>query len=246
MAARRFGASVRIEDPTHATPVDIDYRNADLDAAMFKLTATIASTLDVAHDMVGDRGRPVGRSRREYKLSHDAAEAALRVMVAEGRLAMSYGAGAPKRYLEKLEQSRAALAEVNDERAALDAEYDRRPWKRYILVAGGHLHSGYWCLGGTIRPTTVRNWWPDLSGMDFDAAMKNLGDHAHTLCTHCFPNAPVLPAPVDDKCPGSRQSGKPGTWVRSYPNGTAECTACGKRQTLTPNRNIRAHKPPTK
>lgn len=244
MATRRFGTSVRIEDPTRATPVDIDYRCADLDAAEFRQVSKIRVLLGDAHAVVGDRGRHVSRSRKEYKLTDDAAETELRAMVAERRTSPEYGPGVPKRIAESLDTARAALAAAQEERAALDVEYDRRPWKRYILVSGGHLHSGYWCVGGTIYPTTVRNWWPDLSGKDFDAAMRELGEHAHTLCTHCFPNAPVLPKPEDNMCPGSRKSGVPGTWKHQYPNGTAVCTGCDERKTLTPNRNVRAHKVP--
>src|SRR4029077_18387913 len=96
------------------------------------------------------------------------------------------------------------------EAATLDAEYDSRPWTRYIAVMGGHIHSGYWCAGGTIRRTTIRQWAPLLSGKTAGDAVAELGE---ALCTHCYPSAPVAwtagrvteqkpapaPKPVDPK-----------------------------------------------
>ena len=61
-------------------------------------------------------------------------------------------------------------------------------WSRFYLVTnvGGHIHSSTGC--STCRPTTEFQFCPQLSGLDQDAAVAELGP---VLCSVCFPDAPV-------------------------------------------------------
>jgi hypothetical protein len=79
--------------------------------------------------------------------------------------------------------------EVNAEAIeALHAEYARRPWNRYFLVDGGHLHydaSNYRC---SRTPSTSNYLIAELSGLTSDEAIEIAGER---VCTTCFPQAPV-------------------------------------------------------
>lgn len=61
-------------------------------------------------------------------------------------------------------------------------------WSRFFLVtsSAGHVHSSMHC--STCRPETRFGWLPELSGQSEAEAVKDLGP---TLCTVCFPTAPV-------------------------------------------------------
>lgn len=74
----------------------------------------------------------------------------------------------------------------------LAGEFIRRGgWPRYFLVtsSAGHIHSGTSCQ--TCRPTTTYGWMPKMSGMTEEEAIAHLGRHAESLCSVCFPSAPV-------------------------------------------------------
>lgn len=83
------------------------------------------------------------------------------------------------------------VADLRAEAAPYEAEYRRRPWRRYFLVlnSNGHVHRGMDC--GTCYPTTEYGWLPELSGCDEAAMVDEFGEKA---CTVCFPDAPALPA----------------------------------------------------
>lgn len=73
-----------------------------------------------------------------------------------------------------------------DERHALEAEYDRRPWTRAYVVPGGHVHADYHCR--TLRPDTRRYLAAQVSGLDEEQVVAAAGERA---CTVCYPSAPV-------------------------------------------------------
>jgi hypothetical protein len=121
--------------------------------------------------------------------------------------------------------------------APLRAEYARRPWLRYFLVPGGHVHRGMSC--STCYPTTHYGWLPELSGCDEAAMVEVYGTAA---CTICFPDAPTLPgwlaaekrnaaeaaAKAAKTCPGS---GRPAVGGRRYQS----CPECQTAQFVTAN-----------
>lgn len=73
----------------------------------------------------------------------------------------------------------------------LEAEYQRRPWSRYFLVVSspGHIHSSTRCQ--TCRITTAFGWMPEKSGQSQAEAIAGMGPYAESLCSVCFPDAPV-------------------------------------------------------
>jgi hypothetical protein len=73
-----------------------------------------------------------------------------------------------------------------DERRALEAEYDRRPWARAYVVPGGHVHADYHCH--TLYPETQRYLAAPVSGFDESQVVAAAGERA---CTVCYPAAPV-------------------------------------------------------
>lgn len=86
-----------------------------------------------------------------------------------------------------------------DERAALmaqvyllEAEYNRRGgWSRFFLVTSsqGHIHSTTACSTcHTYRSSASFGWLPEVSGK---TEAEAVAAHGETLCSVCFPSAPV-------------------------------------------------------
>jgi predicted RNA-binding Zn-ribbon protein involved in translation (DUF1610 family) len=57
-------------------------------------------------------------------------------------------------------------------------------WNRFFLVQ--HIHNSMHC--SSFRPTTRVGWLPDVSGL---TEAEAVAEHGATLCTICFPSAPV-------------------------------------------------------
>lgn len=72
-------------------------------------------------------------------------------------------------------------------------EEDYTGWSRYFLVvsSAGHVHSSTHC--STCKVTTAYAPVPSLSGSTEAEAVETLGE---TLCTVCFPSAPVKPSKI--------------------------------------------------
>lgn len=137
------------------------------------------------------------------------------------------------------------LSAVTEQFERINAEYERRPWRRYVGVPGGHIHSGIWCAGGTIKPRTLRAWAPLLSGQSVEQAIAALQT---TMCTHCFPSAPVVDTlTAGGWCAGSGQSydpEKPNRMRYAYGK-TGHCRVCGSNETVSSLGNVKKHKAPT-
>jgi hypothetical protein len=131
-------------------------------------------------------------------------------------------------------------AEHKEEEDALNAEFRLRGgWTRYYLVAGGHFHRSTHC--STCRWSTRLGWVPEMSDKDEAVAIEKFG---HLICTVCFPDAPLIDAPIDPSV--CEHSGK---YVRECPKygmspaqkmNTCEC---GNHSQLTAGGKIRKHKP---
>lgn len=229
---------------TTATPREIDTKLAELYGARAQHWDSVDKALETIHRKIGDP-----KTRRGYSLSHQQARADAAQALEDGTVG--------RFHRDVLTNALAALAEheaqvdaLNAEIAPLDAEYDRRRWTRYVVVIanGGHIHSGTRCQGGTIRPTTKVTWQPALSGKSVANAVDQLGP---TLCTLCFPSAPVkwtqgtpeAQAKADGTCTGSGKGYEPGTWKRNGPNGygTATCTGCNTTRATTPAHRVKKH-----
>lgn len=225
-----------------ATPREIDTRAAELDGHYATLRALVAKNLDTIHTSVERRPLRTGRgSRKEWNLTPAEAVDAARAMVERG---VKPGELNPARALAALAEVEAELRDNLAEANAIEAEYARRPWTRFVSVAGGHVHSGIWCAGGTIRPDTVRNWAPQLSGLAVAEAVAQLGP---LLCTHCFPSAPVewkAGAKTEaEYCDGSGRSPVRGTFRPRGATGWGACPSCKAKPVTTTRGVLRKHKP---
>tara|TARA_Y100000310_G_scaffold310554_1_gene355928 strand:- start:109 stop:789 length:681 start_codon:yes stop_codon:yes gene_type:complete len=75
-----------------------------------------------------------------------------------------------------------------------NAENEYDGWSRFFAVAGGHIHSSMNCstcnrvTSQSGQTFTAFAWLPTLSGLTTADA---IAAHGHTLCSVCFPNAPV-------------------------------------------------------
>ena len=234
-------------DLTTATPPTIDTELARLHGDVAAAAATVDAAIESLHRYAGHRAYYEARGRRTF--AESGADA-----VAWGRANLdtipSYDRRNLERTLASLDAARAAAATAKDAMVPLDGEYARRPWSRFFLVPGGHIHASAACH--TFRWTTQVGWLPDLSGLtEADAVAA----HGTILCTHCFPSAPVewttgLTVPADPStCPGSGKDATAATDVRSgyYSGNGGTCPDCETWQTITSNGygKIRKHKTPT-
>ena len=87
---------------------------------------------------------------------------------------------------ERLDEATIAVEEARE--AVIAHEENYTGWSRFFLVtsSAGHVHSSMHC--STCTPTTTFAPVVALSGQDEAAAVEMLGS---TLCTVCFPSAPV-------------------------------------------------------
>jgi hypothetical protein len=230
-----------------ATPREID----TVLAALYELEARELGCIESAKDgvqrSIGQRKMWQGR-RQYYPMPFDEALALAEAAVASSDYVEQPRNGVldVKGALAYLADHVDALAEINAAQAPLHAEYARRPWSRFFWVQnnGGHVHSSMSCSTcNKGHYATSFGWNPDLSGLDETAAVAKLGP---SLCTICFPSAPVEHTMGVDKghCAGSKESPVEGTRKRYGRNYYGECTGCHEMQTLTSTYAVRAHKPP--
>lgn len=109
-------------------------------------------------------------------------------------------------------------------------------WNRFFLVQ--HIHNTAHC--SSFRPTTRVGWLPDVSGL---TEAEAVAEHGATLCTICFPSAPVelTTAKVDDKvCTGTRDYSQPSR-TGYYRGNWATCSDCGQQIALTSTGKLRKH-----
>jgi hypothetical protein len=131
----------------------------------------------------------------------------------------------------------------------LSNEYNRRPWRRWYWVPGGHAHDGgerddNRCR--TLYQSTVTNLDPRLSGSDLAAAVTRYGWH---VCTVCAPDAPMQPGYRTAGTRLAEQAAQDGTclnitptWKEGRRGRYAVCASCGETYvTVTSLGRIRKH-----
>jgi hypothetical protein len=230
-----------ITDPTTATPVDIDTALAGLDHTLPGLHQGVRIALERVHQAAGDtKQRRLVHKNEQWVMAHEQAEATCRERRNSGDVTAT----------QALVGLATAFLAVNLNRAEfdrLDAEFTRRGgWTRFVQCV--HIHSGYHCVGGTLDRAEYRSerfWRPEFSGMDEATAIATLQQAAETLCSHCFPSAPVMDKPVDpDMCTGSgkgvRFAGNERGLQRAYGK-CAVCPDCKQVQTVTAGLNYKTH-----
>jgi hypothetical protein len=254
-----------------STPREIDERLAELYQTGNTLSARIASLQDYVKSMAGAEYYYRGRQRVTNMTFPEARE----ILVAElanhpddeygyGRLSTSRSSsvGQARKTLADIETIGAQLAEVIQESSQLGKLYTG--WSRFFVVtsSNGHIHSSMHCQ--TCRPTTTFGWLPSLSDKSEAEAIEHFGPAAESLCSVCFPDAPVAnkdqnltksqveallagktPEAKKVSCPGSGQRMvEPSRTGYAYGNwGT--CPHCGEHVALTTPHGptIRKHSP---
>lgn len=198
------------------TPVEVDTEIAALDRQILDLRSQVQARGNMVRSAAGmrDYDRKTGRYINTGTWAEAKAEVARRIELGEADAAANANRGESDRWtstpdaisIYKAEQplrfvaeADALIAEIDrlatDERAPLHHEYASRPWSRFYLVtsSAGHVHSSTNCQ--TCRWSTAFGWVPELSGMTEAEAMDALdamsGASRETLCSVCFPNAPV-------------------------------------------------------
>jgi hypothetical protein len=171
---------------------------------------------------------------------------ALRNRVENGTVSLSHAHLAPRTMASYDETDRQANANRRQfER--LDAEHGRRPWSRFVIVR--HVHSGPHCVGRTLdrgKYRSERGWLPEYSGRSETEAIAELAERAHILCTHCFPDAPVVKPTVDPTTCTSQTYDRTRLVRRGCASGNgAFCAECGGWAGFTSAGNMRKHKRPT-
>jgi hypothetical protein len=143
-------------------------------------------------------------------------------------------------YSAQIEEIRAEAAPLRDAAIKMDKDL-YEGWSRFFLVK--HIHSNQRC--SSFRPTTRVGWLPNVSGLTEVEAVK---EHGETLCTICFPSAPVelTTKAVDPSlCSGSGKyhstehlTGR----ETSYYSPAGYCPDCLRWNTLTKTGVMRKHK----
>lgn len=233
-------------DLSAATPREIDTVLAALYELEGRTLAYLLGARDSVHRSLGQRPQWYGRQQR-YAMPFDEALALAEATVRDP----DYTAipNSPRDVLGALRylaEQTAALAEIDAAQAPLHEEYARRPWSRFFWVkaSGGHCHSSMACSTcNKMGKRTDFGWNPELSGKTEAEAVAKLGP---SLCTVCFPSAPVewTIGKQVEHCSGSRKAPVAGTVNRRYRTAFGQCTGCGQNQNLTQYGEIKAHKPP--
>ncbi|MGO2933131.1 hypothetical protein [Microbacterium sp.] len=164
-----------------ATPTEIDTLLAELYRRQGASDAAIAQSRRAIYRALGNR---LASSRQRITLT-DADVAAFRARIEGDQMFR----GRHLHALEAFDKATAALADVVAEAAPLHAEYDRRPWSRFFLVPGGHIHSSMHCSTCNRNgKATAFAWLPEVSGQ---TEAEAVAAHGSVLCTSCYPSAPL-------------------------------------------------------
>lgn len=146
-----------------------------------------------------------------------------------------------ERELAKVKQNYKNIVRLERVLEEKDSYYDG--WNRYFFVPGGHIHSSRSCSTcnkSPLRPTRF-SWLPEISGKSIEDAIKA---YDSTLCTVCYPDAPVkfLEKKVDETiCAGSgtrNYTQKRPNYISRYES----CNVCNKKVAITPSDLLRKHK----
>jgi hypothetical protein len=196
-----------IENLTTATPTEIDTAIAALHHSLAKADHKRTSSIGYLHDIAKTRKyRPSTWTNRKSGYDYTATDAEAIAILTDAIEAADAGTytgpistydlkyGSAKKHLEAIPALEAEIAKIKTEINRLEGEWSARPWSRFFLVTSstGHIHSSMGC--STCRITTTYGWLPEMSGKSEADAMEHLdtiGAGRSTLCSVCFPDAPV-------------------------------------------------------
>lgn len=233
---------------TATTPVEIDTILADIYS---RRGAALAALEGAKRGISRGLGRRITGTQRRVILTDDDLQT-FRARVADD----AQFAYRESHYLQAYDKTAASLQQLSVEEKPLHDEYTRRPWSRFFLVSGGHIHSSMSCSTCNRNgKATVFSWLPDLSGLTEEEAVAA---HGAILCTACYPLAPLAWTDFYDKeaerkaatyCAGSGTTEwKDGKVRNGFISGNGGyCGHCGGWAGTTSrySRTIRKHKPST-
>lgn len=226
-----------ITNPAIATCKEIDSRLALLTVRLAKATRVIDQQLDKARRAQGERPSRT----TTWRTTNEETRARLVMYAKDADPRDRWSIYDPATILKTLIVAEQATIEINTEMAALESEYDRRPWSRFFLVTSshGHIHATRAC--STCRPTTEFAWLPELSG---ETEADAVAAHGPMLCSICFPAAPVEWTRGQQRTHCTGTTPEPGT-IRTWARGRfADCPHCGKTVDLKTNGEFKKHQPP--
>ncbi|MGW9069241.1 hypothetical protein ACWGQT_07325 [Streptomyces yangpuensis] len=256
MTTKRTMADVQAATPetlASMTPVQVDELFAALYEEYARLNRLTDSSWDGLYRAVGEK--KVSRyNEMTWPYGRDELETKARKILEDGT--------GVDLYRDTVTQALARLDGFGEETRALNqgprktllAEWERRDgWSRFFLVQDGHIHkggpSGWGSDCHTLRYNTVLYWRPELSGSTEQEAVDALGP---TMCTVCFPKAPVewtRGKTLEEQgfCSGSGESVTLTADQRRRVNNWVDCPVCGKESVhVTGSRKLRKHKPKNK
>lgn len=221
------------------TPPQVDAIGADIYTEIAVAERRVRTTCDTIHRLNGERFN--GRSQEPTWPTLDSeARDALAAKLEAGSLT-AWDARAAHDALTQLDERNAIVKALDAEAEAVANEYASRPWSRFFIVEGGHIHSSMSC--STCRITTRFGWLPELSGL---TEAEAVAAHGPLLCTVCYPSAPVawtIGKPKPERCEGSGKAPKANTTRRVGMRSYGACDVCDEVQTLVGGGYVRAHKP---
>lgn len=174
---------------TITRPVEVDTELARIYNAENKVAATIANLEARIRQAAGDT------NHRRNSYSYIRTEKLVTVSITDA-LALGPVDGTPAYEVSNFERAAAELYTAYGEREALaaeaapfHAEFRATQWSRFFIVPDGHIHSSMNCSTcNKDGKATSFGWLPQLSGLTEADAVEA---HGMTLCTVCFPSAPV-------------------------------------------------------
>lgn len=219
------------------------------------MTATTTSTAVRSSEIAKARAADE-RIAAAWDVYHEATAPidAIEGEIRQARRRLRTYAGSPvtvARYEDRIEKLTAAAEALRPAAAAAReaaVDLDRElyeGWTRFFFVQ--HIHNSLRC--SSFRPTTRIAWLPDVSGL---TEVEAVAAHGETLCTKCFPTAPVeltTPRPDPTLCAGSGKAldaSKLTGRENAYYSPTGTCRECGETVGLTSRNSgrIRKHKAP--
>lgn len=144
--------------------------------------------------------------------------------------------------LQKKLESLRIEAEARREEAVAYDKANYKGWPRFFHVV--HIHKSMHC--SSFRPTTRVGWLPQLSGRTEAEAVAEQGE---SLCTICYPSAPVALTQKQADPNACAGSGKPYSKEHktgrehSYYGAAGYCPECLRWQAVTKSGVMRKHKP---
>jgi hypothetical protein len=229
---------------TTATPAEIDDVVAVLYVAELKAEDALESAVISVRRALGQRAQTWGRGASKVTEWPGSKAEAVDQLRAMGDAYIGGGQYANK-VIARYDAAVAALEANLAEQRPLNDEFARRGgWTQFFAVEGGHIHRSRHCSTcNRGQNRTKFGWLVDMSGMDETQALTMLAEQACTLCTVCFPNAPIVPTvAVPTHCLGSGKPPVTGTARRAGRSIYGDCTACPDRLVLTMDGWVRKHK----